>query len=706
MKPKSKKQAAAKSANTYKATRNALKVRKFVAAAADIGPLPPVADIQRKEQARNDLDFFLKTYFGSVLYRPFSDAHKDLISAASEIILNGGKNAIVMPRGGGKTALNLLIALWAILYHRNFVVLVGATASMAKRLCDDLKQHLQAPLLVADFPELVCFAKLQGISQRAKTQTSQGVLTHVGISSTSITFPTLPNLETAGRTVVCAGLTGAIRGLHKVSTDANGNETIIRPDLVLCDDLSKRGTVAETESRERLLNADVLGLAGHDVEIAALYCGTIIADDDLTSRILANPAWRGKKWKMVESWGSQEQWKEFDSAWRLEASGEAASGTAAEVYKRIKPNLKGAKVLDPYLYGKGEIDALHHARCKFLSVGEVAFASEYQNTPLQLSVGVDYSLHLSQVLKKANGLARYELPPDSVKCVCGLDVNKYAVSYCVAAFTPSGSCSVIDYGWYTPQKNAPIYTNSENAENKITEAVGAALDSLYNAKYGDALDLVAVDSGWAAQAVGNAIEAARKRYKGKRIYASKGWSSDRYEPPRNRKLILSRGQECDLRKVFPSGYLLHFNSTFWNIRAQKSFLLADGTDGETTLFGTKQQHRPFAEQIVSQELTRLSQNKQGRTVAQWKISGKNEMLDCLSICLMLNTLGLVSLRSKGKEDKAANADADKTKADADADKADNANTETAASNAEQDKPLTLGQIWKRKKAASNWAVSW
>lgn len=706
MKPKSKKQTAAKTANTYKASKNALKVRKFVAAAADIGPLPPVADIQRKEKARNDLEFFLKTYFGSVLYRPFSEAHKDLISAASEIIIHGGKNCVCLWRGGGKTALCLLISLWSVLYHRSFVVLIGATASMGKRLCDDLKQHLNAPLLVADFPELVCFEKLQGISQRAKTQTSQGVLTHVGISSTSVTFPSLAGLETAGRHVVCCGLTGAIRGLHKVTTDGNGKEIIIRPDLVLCDDLSKRGTVAETESRERLLNADVLGLAGHDVEIAALYCGTIIADDDLTSRILANPAWRGRKWKMVESWGPLDQWKEFDAAWKLEASGEAASGTAAEVYKRIKPNLKGAKVLDPYLYGKGEIDALHHARCKFLSVGEVAFASEYQNTPLQLSVGVDYSLHLSQVLKKANGLPRYELPPDCVKVVAGLDVNKYAVSYCVAAFTPNGSCSVIDYGWFTPKKNAPIYTNSENAENKITEAVGAVLDSLYNAKYGDALDLVAVDSGFAANAVYNAIEAARKRYRGKRIYASKGWASERYEPPRNRKLILSRGTECDLRKAFPVGYILHFNSTFYNIRVQKSFLLADGTDGETTLFGGKAQHRPFAEQIVAQELTRLSTNKQGRTVATWKVNGKNEQLDCLSICLMLNTLGLVSLRSKGKEEKAANADADKAKADADADKADNANTETAASNAEQDKPLTLGQLWKRKKTASNWAVSW
>ncbi len=691
----------ASKSNQYKATKNALKVRKYMANAADIGPLPPVADLNRKEKARKDLEFFLKTYFSTVLYRPLSAAHKDLIDAASDIILNGGKNAVITPRGYGKTSLSILTAIWSILYHRSFVVLVGATASMAKRLCDDLKQHLQSPLLIADFPELICFERLQGISQRAKTQTSQGVLTHVGISSTSITFPTLPGLETAGRHVVCSGLTGAIRGLHKVT--ANGQQaTIIRPDLVLCDDLSKRGTVAETETRERLLNADVLGLAGHDVEIAALYCGTIIHDDDLTSRILANPAWRGRKWKMVESWGPVDAWKEFDNAWRLEASGETAPGTSAEVYKRIKPTLTGAKVLDTYLYGKGEVDALHHARCKYLSVGEVAFASEYQNTPLQLSVGVDYSLHLSQVLKKANGLPRYELPADSVKVCAGLDVNKYAVSFAVCAFTPNGSASVIDYGWYTPKKNAPIYSNKDNAEQKIIEAVGAVLDGLFSASYGDALDMVAVDSGFQAGAVYSAIEAARKRYRGRRIYASKGWASERYEMPRNRKLILSRGQECDLRKVFPSGYILHFNSTHWNIKAQKSFLLADGTDGETTLFGGKQQHRPFAEQIVAQELTRLGTNKQGRTVAQWKISGHNEQLDCLSICLMLNTVGLVSLRQKPKEENAPSTE----KAKAETESKNESESDSTGKEKEEEKPVTLSQIWRRKKTASNWAVSW
>lgn len=694
---------------TYTQTANAAKQMRHVAALNDIGPLPPVADIQRKERARNDLAFFLKTYFGSVLYRPFSDAHKDLISAASEIILHGGKNCVCLWRGGGKTALSLLICLWAVLYHRSFVVLIGATAAMGKRLCEDLKQHLNAPLLVADFPELICFQKLQGISQRAKTQTSQGILTRVGISSTSITFPSLPNLETAGRHVVCAGLTGAIRGLHKVTTDANGKEVILRPDLVLCDDLSKRGSLAETESRERLLNADVLGLAGHDVEIAALYCGTVLADDDLTSRILSNPAWRGRKWKMVESWGNQEAWKEFDNAWKLEASGEAASGTSAEVYNRIKGNLTGAKVMDPSLYGKGEIDAIHHARIKFLSVGETAFASEYQNEPLQLSVGVDYSLSVTDVLKKGNGLKRFQIPEDCVKVTCGIDVNKYAVSFCVAAFTPQSTCYVIDYGWHSPKKNAPIFTNADNAEEKIIAAIADVLEKVYSAPYGGEVDMICIDSGFAANAVYNAVDAARKRYKGKRIYPSKGWSSDRYELPRNRKMILSRGEECDLRKVFPTGYILHLNSTHFNIKVQKAFLFADGTDGEITLFGEGKKHRPFAEQICNQELTRLVTNKLGKPSATWDIHGHNEALDCLSLCVMANTLQLITLRGGKVSDKATSKPSERGEAakgtEASKDGGE-ANTAQSGATGEEDKPLTLSQLWKRRQSKGNWATNW
>ena len=692
--------------NTYTQTANAAKQMRHVAAQNDIGPLPPVADQKRRDKAATDVEFFLKTYFPNVCYRPFSAAHRQLIHDAADIILNGGKTAIVMPRGTGKSTLCLLLALHSILYHRNFVVLVGATASMAKRLCDDLKTHLQAPLLMADFPELICFERLKGVTQRCKTQTSCGVLTHVGISANSITFPTFPNVPTSGRCVVCAGLTGSIRGLHRVTDGANS--TIIRPDLVLCDDLSKRGSLTETESRERLLNADVLGLAGHDREIAALYCGTIIADDDLTSRVLNNPAWRGKKYKIIDTFGEESRWKKFDEAWKREASGELPPGTSAAEYKKLQPLLTDITPLDANLYGKGEVDAIHHARIKFLSVGETAFASEYQNEPLQLSVGVDYSLSVSDVMKKGNGYKRFQIPEEAVKVTCGIDINKYAVSFCVAAFTPQSTCYVIDYGWHTPRKNQPIFTNADNAEEKIISAVGDVLDKIYTAPYGDSVDLTAIDSGFQSQAIYNSCEAARKKYKGKRIYPSKGWSSDRYELPRNRKMILSRGEECDLRKVFPTGYILHLNSTHFNIKVQKAFLFADGTDGEITLFGEGKKHRPFAEQICNQELTRLVTNKLGKPSATWEIHGHNEALDCLSLCVMANTLQLITLRG-GKADKATSKPSERGEAakgtDTSKDGGESATSENNATGGE-DKPLTLSQLWKRRQSKGNWATNW
>lgn len=693
--------------NTYKQTSNAAKQMRHVAALNDIGPLPPVADKARRDKAATDLPYFVRTYFNGVCYRPFNKAQVDLMKDAADIILNGGKNAIVMPRGTGKTTLDLIITLWAILYHRNFVVFVGATASMAKRLCDDLKTHLQAPLLMADFPELICFERLKGVTQRCKTQTSCGVLTHVGISANSITFPTFPNVPTSGRCVVCAGLTGSIRGLHRVTDGANS--TIIRPDLVLCDDLSKRGSLAETEARERLLNADVLGLAGHDREIAALYCGTIIADDDLTSRVLNNPAWRGKKYKIIDTFGDESRWKKFDEAWKREASGEAPAGTSAAEYKKLQPLLTDITPLDSNLFGKGEVDAIHHARIKYLSVGEAAFASEYQNEPLQLSVGVDYSLSVSDILKKGNGYKRFQIPEECVKVTCGIDVNKYAVSYCVAAFTPQSSCYVIDYGWHTPKKNAPIFTNADNAEEKIIAAISEVLDKVFTAPYGGEIDMICVDSGFASNAVYSAVEAARKRYKGKRIYPSKGWSSDRYELPRNRKMILSRGEECDLRKVFPTGYILHLNSTHFNIKVQKAFLFANGTDGEITLFGDGKKHRPFAEQICNQELTRLTTNKLGKPSATWDIHGHNEALDCLSLCVMANTLQLITLRGGKVSDKAEKKPSErgaiKEGTEASKDGGESATSENNATG-EEDKPLTLSQLWKRRQSKGNWATNW
>jgi hypothetical protein len=173
-------------------------------------------------------------------------------------------------------------------------------------------------------------------------------------------------------------------------------------------------------------------------------------------------------------------------------------------------------------------------------------------------------------------------------------------------------------------------------------------------------------------------------------------------------MIRLRGEECDLRKVFPTGYILHLNSTHFNIKTQKAFLFAAGTDGEITLWGKGNQHRPFAEQIVNQELTRLVTNKLGKPSATWDIHGHNESLDCLSLCVMANTLQLITLRG-GKAEKGANKPLERGEAakgtDASKDGGE-ANTAQSGATGGEDKPLTLSAIWKRKQSKGNWATNW
>jgi hypothetical protein len=80
------------------ARRNAEAVRS----AQDIGPIPDVADPQRKEQAEGSFRVFCETYFPEVFYLPWSDDHLRVIEKIEKAVRTGGLFAMAMPRGSGK----------------------------------------------------------------------------------------------------------------------------------------------------------------------------------------------------------------------------------------------------------------------------------------------------------------------------------------------------------------------------------------------------------------------------------------------------------------------------------------------------------------------------------------------------------------------------------------------------------------------------
>ncbi len=640
------KRRAAKSAPMTTAER----VARLVARRNDIGELPEPADPELRESCRRNLPKFLRAYLPDTFTRPFSKAALRFLKDCQDILTDGGgsKKAVALPRGFGKTSLCVGALVWAAVYaHRRYICLVAATEKAARQLVRDIAAHLQSDRVARDFPAVgIPLSRLGGTWQKAKYQTFRTAPTNISVTANEIVLATV-GAETDGVTLSCHGLTGAIRGLHRTLPSGE----VIRPDAVLLDDCQTAKSAkspSQVDERERLVNSDVLGLAGHGVEIAAVMACTCICRDDLSERFLdakRRPEWRGQRERLIDGFGGDDRWREYDSAWRREQAGELKAGSATRLYRRQRRQLEeGLTVLDRRLFGRGEVSAVQHARDKLLEMGDFAFEAEMQNAPVSLQPEAEYELRASHVLARTNGLGRGEIPENAVRVVAACDINRYALAWLVAASDSSGSLYVMDYGWWTPPGRHQLWEDTENRESKIAEAIDAVFAMLLgDARYGNELDAVAVDAGYSAQTVYDAVAAQRRKWPRRRLYASRGLPGDRYELPRNRRVVIARGDGADIRRNFPNDALLQFDSHWHHLKTQKSFLLAPGTEGETTLFGTpdrREMHRAAAEQICADRLvsTRLCGN--GRTFAQFAASGHNEAGDCLAEASALASLAL------------------------------------------------------------------
>ena len=77
----------------------------------------PVKDPARRQRALESLLAFCE-YFPARFYLPWSADHLKVISRLEECVRSGGRFALAMPRGGGKTSLCGTACLWALYPRR------------------------------------------------------------------------------------------------------------------------------------------------------------------------------------------------------------------------------------------------------------------------------------------------------------------------------------------------------------------------------------------------------------------------------------------------------------------------------------------------------------------------------------------------------------------------------------------------------------
>lgn len=625
----------------------------------NIGELPDTINWERRNFALKCFDNFKRTYFPNKFYRKDCPALERCNQKMETVISAGGWMSEGLPRGTGKTSNMEAGTIYAIFKGlRKFVILVADESDSAGVLLTNLKYVLENNiLLLEDFPE-ICYPiiKLEGIAHRAKGQLYHGERTRINWSTKYIQLPRIEGSNASEAIIYPCSIEKIRRGLHFELDDGR----VMRPDLVLIDDPQNDESAKsrqQVQKRETIITGTISGLAGQDKEIAMLMTCTVIVENDLAYRFLSrdiHPEWQGEKHSMIIAWPDGEAmklWEVYRGLYLDELATQAERGQdalrhpqATAYYLENKKIMdSGCLVMDVNLWEeKHEASAIQHAMNLYFKSPET-FMSEYQNEPKKKNTAL-HVLTIPAIRNSINGLNRGEFPDNVVYRCAVLDLNYYAVSWCVAGFRNDFTPNIADYGFF-PGDNVPIY-DSKDIETDETSAFIRALNRLMPmmAQKFPALDAVGIDGNRFAEPVYKWMTLNRGKYPWK-IYAMRGQGSQQYKIPatttKQQKLVGRPGVRCFKRIGRDSMPEIWFDSHHWHLFMQRMWLIGVGEPRSISLFGKNGgMHRTFCEQICAERLVDLREDG-GKLIYEWKTDGNNEMSDLVTMLnVMANIDGL------------------------------------------------------------------
>jgi len=446
-------------------------------AARDIGIIPKVAKAQRRDECKFDLRRYLETYHAKDFTLAWSPSHILLIESIQVAILESLQQAIIFPRGSGKTAIARRSIQWGSLYgHFRFGMLFAAEATKAKQHIDDIKKNLlKNRLLFADFPEIIFPVRCaDGIANRANYQTYDGELTGLTWGGSEIIFPDIEPSREAGNAGSVIGV-GTILGSASRGPLVNG----FRPDFALIDDPETRKSAkSPSQVKERLssINGDILGMAGPSKSISAVLTGTNIAKGSAVDRLLDHEDhadWNAIRVPMLKSFPSDmtlwDQWADIRRACLVD---ERDMTPAHDFYREHRADMDA----EAHVYWQDRIkpgfeSALESAMDLYYKDPET-FATEYQSDPTDDEGDPTGMPARKELIAKTNRFGRYEIPAEASRIAAYIDVQGNVLYYKVMAFKGDFTGYVIDWGSYPDQKRR-YFTMSE-ARNTIFDACPGA----------------------------------------------------------------------------------------------------------------------------------------------------------------------------------------------------------------------------------------
>ncbi len=306
----------------------------------------PAASAERRKRARDDYEYFARTYFPHYVKKGNALLHDYVYKRLPEMVDSpeGQHEAVAAPRGNAKSTLVTQIGvIWCVVTGRKrYPLIIMDAFEQAATMLEAIKAELEFnPRLLMDFPDAA----------------GKGRVWQVG---------TIVTVNDAKIQVFGSGkrMRGLRHGPH-------------RPDLVIGDDLENDENVRSPEQRDKLenwLKKTVLSLGPADDSMDVFIIGTILHYDSVLSRLLNNPLWKRRKFKAIIEWPHRmDLWE----AWQEILLNDGEDAARAFYAARAQDMEQGAVVCWP------DGQPLYKLMLKRARDGSDAFDSEQQNDPVQ-----------------------------------------------------------------------------------------------------------------------------------------------------------------------------------------------------------------------------------------------------------------------------------------------------------------------------------
>lgn len=618
----------------------------------------PPKDAKRKAKAQKSLLFFLQTYFKEFFTLEFSPAHLDVIKTIQESIERGENYCLAMPRSFGKTLIGVLSILWGISNGLiKFGVIVAMSGRRATDLIDDIIRTLIFnELLGEDFPELVTpLRQSNGNSRRLASLEYKGQPLSAEMRRGFYYTGRTPG-KCSESVLTAVGIGGSIRGLSLMTSKGK-----IRPDFVLLDDPQDRESAQsqiQTDSKERVINSDIAGLAGVDGKFTILCCCTVIEKNDLADRFLnreLHPEFKGKIYKMLETMPNQsalELWKQYGDIRALEfrtgGNGQKARQFYLDNYDAMN---EGAKVTWTSRKGKDDVDSLEYCMKLYLFQGKEAFFSEYQNEPITRDASTS-PFNAEQIEIMCKGTRQFVAPCDRNEHLTAfIDCHKNLFYYAVCSWGESLNGAIIDYGTFPRQKRrvfslrdaSPTIQSSFPTlpfEKAFAAALSETIEQIFNCEYLDEngntlkIDRLGVDANWGETTDLVYSTIAASRYS-KQIFPTHG----KFFGAKTPFNLKAKGGKLGLNwGVFKSDKTLKrivYDTNFWKTTLFSRLCSSVEVD-RLSIFGEPYEHYLLVNHLRAE--SPITVEAGGRRVDEWTLNKErqdNHWLDCLTGCCML-----------------------------------------------------------------------